>query len=184
MWQIISRKLLKWWGWELQPEQAQAPKKYVLIVVPHTSSWDFPVGLLARAAFGLEVFFVGKKSLFRPPFGWIFRALGGMPVDRSKRTNMVDTIVGMFHAREEFAICIAPEGTRRRVDKLRTGFYYISLKARVPIILVQFNWKDKIININEPFHPSGDYERDFNHINNHFKGILGKNEENSFFPNG
>ena len=109
-----------------------------MIVVPHTSNWDFPVGVLARSALSLKISFIGKHTLFRPPHGWIFKALGGVAVDRRKNNKMVDQIAAIYRQREQFAVCLAPEGTRSKVSQLKSGFYYIALAAGVPIVLVKF----------------------------------------------
>jgi 1-acyl-sn-glycerol-3-phosphate acyltransferase len=178
----ISKLILKWWGWRLLPEQPVIPSKYVIIAIPHTSNWDFPVGLLVRSALSMKVYFAGKNSLFKPPFGWLFRALGGVPINRSKRSKLVDAIAQLYEDREQFAICIAPEGTRSKVNTLKSGFYYIALQAKIPIIMIQFNWADKKIVLSDPFYPSGNKEEDFAIINNYFKGIKGKNPEWSYDP--
>lgn len=176
----FSKWLLKLWGWRIEMETPDLPDKYVVIVVPHTSSWDFPVGLLARSAMGEDIKYVGKKSLFRPPLGAIFRWLGGYPVDRSQRTHFVDAVVDVFNEKEEFAICIAPEGTRKRVDELKSGFYYIAKGAGIPIILCKFDWKDKVISFRKPFFPTDDKEADFALIYEYFEGVVGKKPEFSF----
>ncbi len=176
----ISKWLLKLWGWRMEIETWPLPDKYIIIVVPHTSWWDFPVGVLVRSALKANIQFVGKKTLFRPPFGAIFRWLGGYPVDRSKRTRFVDSVVDVFDEKERFAICIAPEGTRRWVDELKTGFYYIAKGAQIPIILCKFNWKDKIVNIRKPFYTTDDKDADFALIYEYFEGVIGKRPEMSF----
>src|SRR5688572_15279889 len=100
-------------------------KKYIVLVGPHTSNWDFLIGLAYRSVLGMDkVRFLGKKELFRPPFGFLFYGLGGTPVDRSKSSNMVDEVADLFNKHEWFAIALSPEGTRTRVDRLRTGFYF------------------------------------------------------------
>jgi 1-acyl-sn-glycerol-3-phosphate acyltransferase len=172
--------LLRWLGWRIVTEYKALPPKYVLIAVPHTSNWDFPVGLLARSAMGLDIKYVGKASLFRPPLGWLFRWLGGYPVDRSRSTGYVDAVVDIFNEKEAFAICIAPEGTRSRVDKLKSGFYYIALGAQIPIIMAGFDWQKKCITISAPFHPTGNKELDFSHIDAFFIGTPGKNPEQGY----
>ncbi|WP_425422368.1 lysophospholipid acyltransferase family protein [Phaeodactylibacter xiamenensis] len=180
MGRYISTMLLSWLGWRIVTAYEALPPKYVLIAVPHTSNWDFPVGLLARSALGLDIRYVGKASLFRPPLGWLFRWLGGYPVDRSRSTGYVDAVVDVFNEKEAFAMCIAPEGTRSRVDKLKSGFYYIALGAQVPIIMAGFDWQKKCITISAPFHPTGNKELDFSHIDAFFVGTTGKNPEQGY----
>ena len=135
----------------------------------------FPVGVLVRSVIKLNINFVGKDSLFKPPFGFIFKYLGGYPVDRSKSTNFVDAVAKLYNENERFALLIAPEGTRKKVTELRTGFYYIALKAKVPIIIMKLDWKNKTIAFNEPFFPSGEKEKDFEFIKQETKGLVGKN---------
>ena len=173
----IARWLLKIWGWHVEFEEWPLPDKYVLIAIPHTSGWDFPVGILISRAYKLDIKYVGKKSLFRPPFGALFRWLGGYPVDRSKRTRFVDSVIDIFNEKEKFSICIAPEGTRKRVDKLKTGFYFIAKGANIPVILCKFDWANKMVGISKPFWPTDDQEADFRLIDDFFAGVAGRKPE-------
>ena len=95
--------------------------------------------------------FIGKQELFKPPFGFIFRKLGGVPVDRFNNNNFVDQVVEMFNTNESFAIALSPEGTRKKVDRLRTGFYHIARKANVPVVLVAFDFEHKEFRFAPPF---------------------------------
>jgi 1-acyl-sn-glycerol-3-phosphate acyltransferase len=152
-------------------------KKSIFIVAPHTSGWDFMIGLAYRNYLGLNhVKYLGKKELFRAPFGFIFRWLGGIPVDRSSSHNLVDDVVRMFNSRERLSIALAPEGTRQRVDKLKTGFYYIALNAKVPIIMVGLDYTNRTLPFGK-FSPSGDFERDMEVIYGFYRHIEGKNPE-------
>lgn len=174
----ISAWLLRLLGWRVEGFNPRQLDKYIIIVIPHTSNWDFPLGLLVRNAWELnEVKFLAKDSLFKPPLGWLFRWLGGYPVDRSKRHNYVDAVADIFDRHERFAITIAPEGTRSKVDRLRTGFYYIALKAKVPIIMAKFDFGNKVVTFSEPFWPTGDKEADFARIREFYKDAKGKNPE-------
>lgn len=177
---ILSKFILKLLGWKFAGEFPYYLKKYVLIVVPHTANSDFAIGILARSALGADIKYLGKSSLFKPPHGFLFRWWGGYPVDRSKKQNYVQAVVDIFNGKEVFAIAIAPEGTRKRVEKLKTGFYYIALGAKVPILMVQFDYGNKIIRFSEPFYPSGKVEEDFEVINNYFRSIKGKYPERSY----
>lgn len=172
--------ILHWLGWRIDIAYSSLPPKYVLIAVPHTSNWDFPLGLLARSALGLNIKYVGKASLFRPPVGWLFRWLGGYPVERSRRTGYVEAVVDIFNRKEAFAMCIAPEGTRSRVEQLKSGFYYIALGAKVPVVMARFDWANRVITVSAPFCPSGNKALDFSHIDSFFIGALGKNPEQSY----
>ena len=113
------------------------------------------------------------------PFGWFFRALGGVPIDRHTKENKVEAIAKLFKDREEFRMTMAPEGTRKKVDKWRTGFYYIAKEAKVPIIMITFDFKNKQNKISEPFYPTDDIEADFKYIRGFYKGVEGKVAEYS-----
>jgi 1-acyl-sn-glycerol-3-phosphate acyltransferase len=149
-------------------------KKYIIILAPHTSNWDFVIGLAYRSLVGLNRSkFLGKKELFAAPFGWIFRKLGGIPADRSHHSNLVDESVRLFNEKEEFVLALSPEGTRARVDKLKTGFYFIARQAKVPIIMVGLDWKNRTIIFSEPFMAS-EQDIDFTRILSFYKPIHGK----------
>jgi 1-acyl-sn-glycerol-3-phosphate acyltransferase len=178
MFKAISKFLLRRLGWKIVLEyEGQLPDKYVFIAIPHTSGWDFPLGILVRSALGWDVKYIGKDSLFRPPLGWLMRWLGGYPVDRSRRNNYVEAVADIFRSKSAFAICIAPEGTRKKVTELKTGFYYIALAAQVPIVMGKLDWGKKEVAISQPFTPSGDKETDFNFILNYYKGAKGRHPE-------
>ena len=114
--------------------------KCVVIVIPHTHWLDFPLGVIVRKVVNKKIHYIGKNTLFRAPYGWFFRWLGGTPVDRSKNTNMVDAVAQVFKEKEVFRFALAPEGTRKKVTALKTGFYYIAKKANVPIVMVAFDF--------------------------------------------
>lgn len=167
-------------GWKIKGVFPPEIKKCVIIVVPHTSWHDFYIGLFTRGIVGLEMHFVAKKELFRFPFGFYFRWMGGAPLDRSGNLNKVDAIASIFKTRDEFRLAIAPEGTRKKVEKWKTGFYYISLEAKVPIMPVSFDYGKKTVGIGEPFYPTGNHESDIKILEKHFKGVTGKIPENGF----
>ena len=168
-------------GWTIKGSFPREIKKYIIIVAPHTSGLDFFVGILVRAIIPEigNAKYLGKKELFKPPFGWIFKATGGYPVDRSKHSNLVDAIVDIFNSKEEFVIALAPEGTRKQVDKLKTGFYYIAQKANIPIVMVGFDYKKKEVIISDPIVTSENFESDMETIMTFFRGITGKIPEYS-----
>lgn len=154
-------------------------KKAVIIAAPHTSWHDFYIGILLRSVLGVKTNFIGKKSLFMFPFGWFFRALGGAPVDRFSSKNKVQEIVKIFESRDEFRLGMSPEGTRKKVTKWRTGFYYIAKEANVPIIMFTLDFENKQNKISEPFYPTDDKEADFRYIHSFYKGVKGKIPEYS-----
>ncbi len=170
----ISKWTLDLLGWQIKGQYPEGLKQFVVIVMSHTSAWDFPLGLLVRAVVQADIRFVAKDSLFRSPFGWFFRWMGGYPVDRSKRSRYVDAVIDIFEKEENFVVTIAPEGTREKVDRLRTGFYYIALGGGVPIVMVRFDYGRREVVISKPFWPSGDKDRDFPYIIDFFKDAQGK----------
>ena len=164
-------------GWKLVGDFPKHLKKYVVIAAPHTSWKDFPIAILARNSSGEKVNFIGKNSLFKGPFGFIFRSLGGTPVDRSQSNNMVDAIVQIFENKKEFRLGISPEGTRKKVAAWKTGFYYIAKGAKVPIVMATLDFENKQIKFSEPYDTTNDKEKDFKHFHAFFKGVKGKHSE-------
>lgn len=177
MFQFISKWILKLLGWRFEGQYPHGLKKCIIIVLPHTSNWDFPLGILIRSAMGARGNFIGKSSLFKFPFGFIFRWLGGIPVERSTKHNYVQQVVDTFNRREQLTLVIAPEGTRKKVEKLKTGFYYIALGAKVPIVRCKFDWGTKTIGFSEPFYVSGDYDKDLDQLLSYYKGVRGYHPE-------
>lgn len=167
-------------GWKIIGTVDPEIKKCVLMVMPHTSWHDFYLGLFTRGVLGIEMNFVGKKELFRFPFGWFFRWMGGTALDRTGGLNKVDAIAAIFKQKKVFRMGISPEGTRKKVAELKTGFYYIALKAEVPIIPVAFNFGKKEVSFGNPYFPTGDYEKDLKIILTHFQGVKGKISENGY----
>ncbi len=176
--QVIAKFIFdKVLGWKIVGSFHPKIKKYVLIGAPHTSWKDFFIALLARNASGTKINLIAKKSLFKPPFGFILRSLGGTPVDRSKNENLVEAIIKIFDKKEDFRLAISPEGTRRRVEKWKTGFYHIAKGANVPIVMFGFDFGNKEIKLSEPFFPTNDKQADFKHFLNFYKDIKGANPE-------
>jgi 1-acyl-sn-glycerol-3-phosphate acyltransferase len=171
----FGRLMMGLWGWRMEGAVENVPRM-VLIVAPHTSNWDFPVGLLAKLAMRLEGRFIGKHTLFRWPFGVFLRAIGGIPVDRTRAQGVVDEAARIIRAADGFVLVIAPEGTRRRTEKWKSGFYRIAMAAQVPILLVAFDWPKKVVRMGPMFTPTGDYERDLPLIQAHFDASM------AFYP--
>jgi 1-acyl-sn-glycerol-3-phosphate acyltransferase len=178
MFRSIAKFIFKIIGWKVEGTFPSELKKYIIAVAPHTSNWDFPVGVLARSVLHIEkAKFLGKDSLFKPPFGWFFRWLGGYPVDRSNRHDVVQQVVNIFNDHDEFIVAMAPEGTRKKVEKLRTGFYFIAKGANIPIIPVGFDFEKKVIIVREPFYPTDNLEADIQVLIKFYSTIKGKNPE-------
>ena len=158
---ILSKFILnKIIGWKVI---GYLPKneEYVIAVVPHSSYFDLIIAVLIRTYSGLKIKFIGKKELFNPFTSSFFKFLGGIPVDRTKKLNIVDEVVNLFKSGKIKILAIAPEGTRKRVEKWKTGFYYIALKANLPILMVSFDYMRKEVKINNKFYPTGDIDKDF-----------------------
>lgn len=168
---------MKLFGWKITGRPPLYLDKFVVIVGPHTSNLDFIVGLAVRTVTRMKTKFLGKKELFKPPFGFIFRMLGGYPVDRSTNKNIVEETVKIFNQHEKFSIAMAPEGTRSKVEKLRTGFYHIALQAKVPLIMAGLDYKRKEVSFSEPLELSGDKNQDFSTILEFYRNIEGKRPE-------
>ncbi|WP_028116623.1 lysophospholipid acyltransferase family protein [Ferrimonas senticii] len=152
---MISRlcgAILKLSGWRIEG-QLPAVDKYVVIAAPHTSNWDFVIGIIAKGYLRLPARFIGKHQLFRPPFGWLFRALGGRPVVRTHANNLVATIAELFQQESQFVMALSPEGTRAPVTRWKTGFYHIAQQARVPILPVAFDFRHRRIVLGQPLTP-------------------------------
>jgi 1-acyl-sn-glycerol-3-phosphate acyltransferase len=178
--QLYSFIFYKILGWKLIRTIEPTLKKCVVIVIPHTSNLDFFIALLVRGIMNVEINFVGKKELFTFPFGYYFRAVGGAPLDRTGGKNNVDASAEVFSKHETFRLAISPEGTRKKVTELRTGFYYIALKANVPIVPVAFDFGKKEVKVGAPFTPTGNYEEDMKFILPFFEGVTGKIPERSY----
>lgn len=149
-----------------------------MIIAPHTSNWDFFLGLAARSVLNLDTRYAAKKELFKFPFGWIFKKLGGYPVDRSKSNNFVDAVAEVFKTQPEFSICLTPEGTRSYAPVWKTGFYYIAQKANLPVVMVAFNYAKKEVVVEPPYYLTGDVDKDIEFMKNYYRKIPGKNPEN------
>lgn len=167
-------------GWKIEGTIDKEIKKCILMVVPHTSWHDFYLGIFTRGIIGLKMNFIGKKELFRFPLGSYFRWMGGEPIDRSGNQNKVEAIAEIFEKKNEFRLAIAPEGTRKKVEKLKSGFYYIALQAGIPIIPVAFNFGEKSVQIGLPNYLTGEYENDLALLVRHFEGVVGKIPKYSF----
>lgn len=176
----ISRFILfKLMRWKIEGNFPFELKKYIIIVAPHTHWIDFLMGLLVRSATGLKANYIGKASLFKGPFGFIFRATGGAPVERTKSTNKVDAIVKLFNSKDEFVLSLSPEGTRKKVEQWKTGFYFIAKGADIPIVRVIFDFEHKYIKILTPFYTTNNKEKDFIELRSVYRGIKGKVPEYS-----
>ena len=149
---MLARRLLGLTGWRVEGEWPDCPK-FVVIVAPHTSNWDFVIGILAMFATGLRASWLGKHTIFRFPLATVLRWLGGEPIDRSTPHGTVRTAIDHFRTRSQWVLGLSPEGTRRRVDRWKTGFYRIAVGTGVPIVPVTMDYRTRVLGIGSPVLP-------------------------------
>jgi 1-acyl-sn-glycerol-3-phosphate acyltransferase len=178
MLRFLFSTYIKWRGWKaVNPEATQVPS-FIMVVAPHTSSADVWMGFAFRYYLRLDhVHFIAKKELFKPPFGWLFRNAGGVPVDRSSQHGFVDQVADMFKADPNFCVAMSPEGTRRKVDRIKTGFYHIARKADVPIVLLGLDFKNKTFRFADPYKLSENQDAELQRIIDWFAQIDGHKPE-------
>lgn len=169
----VGRLWLWAFGWKVEGPPPGVPKA-VVVAYPHTSNWDFPFALAVAYYHDVDIRWLGKKAMFRRPFGAFFRWLGGIPVDRSKSTGLVDSVVDTIDSYDELCVVIPPEGTRGQTGRWRSGFYWIAVKAGVPIVLSYLDYTRKRGGIGKVFVPTGDITVDFERIRDFYDGVLGK----------
>ena len=154
------------------------PDKFIICLAPHTSNWDFIIGQLYAQAEGFKINFLMKREWFFWPLGVIFKSLGGIPVWRSKHTSMTDNLAETAKTKDSFKLCITPEGTRSPNTEWKKGFYFIALKAEIPILLYGVDYEKKKIVCTDSFTPSGNINEDMPKIKSYFKDFKGKKPEN------
>jgi 1-acyl-sn-glycerol-3-phosphate acyltransferase len=161
-------------GWRFDGAMPDLPK-FVVIVAPHTSNWDFIIGLAAKWALGLDAHFWGKDTLFLPPLGWFMKANGGIAIDRSNSAKVVDTTVAAIQASERFVLALAPEGTRKRVTQWRSGFWHVAHSAQIPICCVAFDYPSKTVRMGPTtMATEADPEAGITRIRTYYHGVQGK----------
>jgi len=171
----LARGLLALCDWRVDGEFPDRPKM-VAIVAPHTSNWDFIVGILVVFALGLRVRFLGKHTLFNPWLGWLMRWLGGMPVIRDTPQGAVADAAEIIAREERILLGITPAGTRRRGTPWRSGFYNIALAAKVPILPAAFDYGRRSLRLFPLFDPTGNYEADLARLQALYEGVRGRND--------
>lgn len=164
-------------GWTNIVDQSM-PKKFVACLAPHTSNWDFFYGMLYSWAEGYTCHFLMKKEWFFWPVGVFMRHIGGIPVDRDKHTNLTDQLAAIAEESTYFRLCITPEGTRSANPDWKLGFYYIALKARLPILLFGLDYAKKAVICTKTIIPNGDAEGQLREIKLYYKDFKGKHPEN------
>jgi 1-acyl-sn-glycerol-3-phosphate acyltransferase len=173
-----SLAFLKLAGWRIEGELPANARKCVLIAAPHTSNWDLPYTLMTAFVLRLNIYWMGKASIFTPPFGPLMRWLGGIAVDREQSNNIVAASVAALKAAAgPTQLIVPPEGTRSKTRRWKTGFYYIALGAELPILLAFMDYKQKRAGLGPVFQPSGDIERDMVAIKAYYAPLRGKNAQ-------
>jgi 1-acyl-sn-glycerol-3-phosphate acyltransferase len=169
----MATRILALFGWRVDIVPPPGPKG-ILIVYPHTSNWDFPLGYLTKMAMGLPISFVGKDTLFRWPAGGLLRRMGGIPVNRRERTGLIGQLKGEFQRRDWMWLAIAPEGTRSHVPHWKSGFYRLALEAGVPVGLAYIDYRTRVVGIHEYVRLTGDQEADMERIRTAYAGKAGR----------
>jgi len=175
MLRLFLKVYWKIFGWKISGSFPYQYKKMILAVGPHTHWVDVMTGFAARNALKIHhAKFLAKKELFRGPLGWLLKSLGGSPVDRHSKQGMVEQVVALFNNNENFILGIAPEGTRKHVDTLRTGFYHIAKKAAVPIVPIGLDYQKKQLVVGEPFFAGDDEVNDIKKLLAFYANFTGK----------
>lgn len=171
---FIYYKLLGWKTEVTIPD----PDKYIICAAPHTSNWDLFIGKLFYGAIGRETGFMMKKEWFFWPLGPFFKWMGGIPVDRGRRTSLVDQVIKIAKESKIFHLAITPEGTRKANPNWKKGFYHIAVGANIPIMLIGIDYTKKCISATKVFYPTGDIDKDMREIKLYYKDFKGKIPQN------
>ncbi|MBI5841119.1 MAG: lysophospholipid acyltransferase family protein [Chloroflexi bacterium] len=175
----LTKLLLRAFGWRVDGKFPDLPK-FVVVGAPHTSNWDFLLFLGVIFQLRANVRFMGKAELFNNPFGWFFYWCGGIPVDRSKSTGLVEQMVQACKKAKQFVLVIAPEGTRHRVTEWKMGFYHIAKSAGIPMVMAVVDGIRKTVHVGQVFHPTDDAEADMKAIKGFFAGMAGINPRRKY----
>tara|TARA_B110000495_G_C22984950_1_gene579393 strand:+ start:115 stop:687 length:573 start_codon:yes stop_codon:yes gene_type:complete len=176
---LFYRLVLWYSGFEIVNRVPPEVRKCIVIGAPHTSNWDFVFALPALHKMGVhKLRYLIKKEFFFWPFTWLFRVTGGISVDRSKKNDLTATLKKLIKEQDELYLLFPPEGTRGRVDRWKTGFYYTALDSELPIVLGFFDFEKKVCGFGDVIYPTGDFNEDFEKIQDFYKDLKGKNPEN------
>ena len=172
----LGKTVLRVLGWQFSGEFPKLPKM-ILIIAPHTSNWDFVVGVGVAFSLRLKISFFGKHSIFIPPFDRLLRHFGGIPIERSNAHGMVEQMAKQMRDADKMILCLSPEGTRSRIKKWKTGFLHIAHKADVPVFLVAFDYKKKHIEFGPVQKIGDDITLELNKIYSHYASVQAKYPE-------
>ena len=173
----FAKIVLKIIGWKAGGTFPHQYKKLVILEAPHTANIDYFIGMMIIYSMGVKVNVIIKKEAFFWPFAGLLKKAGGIPIDRSNKTSKVDAIADLFNKHERLNLGITPEGTRSLSKKWKKGYYYIALKAKVPILCASMDYKKKEAFFGPVIIPTGDYEKDFAKIEKFYTGITAKHPE-------
>jgi len=169
----LAHWFLRRGGWKIEGQPPE-DKHFVLIAAPHTSNWDLPYLLAFATVFDIKVSWLAKHSLFYPPMGWVLRALGGIPIVRHKKSNVVDAMVEEFASRSELVLVVPTEGTRSRVECWKSGFYHIAIGAGVDIVPSYLDYGNKRGGFGPALNPTGDLAVDMQYFREFYADKTGK----------
>jgi 1-acyl-sn-glycerol-3-phosphate acyltransferase len=178
MMKAVAGLLLKLAGWRAQPFTG-LPEKCIIVCYPHTSNWDLILVELAAFYYGHHLNWLGKKEIFAPGVGWLMRAIGGIPVDRSAPQGMVKQVADEIRSAETVRLCIPPEGTRSKSAYWKSGFYHIAMEAGVPLQIAALSYAEKYIGFGETLHPTGDIKADMEKIREMLANNSGRFPQNA-----
>ena len=172
----IAKRILAWCGWTINGELPNQPK-FILAVAPHTSNWDFFIGIAAMFSLQLKVSFLGKASIFRWPVKSVLTAIGGIAVDRSNSHGVVGQIVQELERNDKFILGLAPEGTRSKTTEWKTGFLHIAKQGNIPIVPVSFDFAKKEIFFHQEVYISGEISQELIEFKQIFADVCAKNPQ-------
>ena len=174
--QKFGNSLISLAGWKILTPSPNVPR-YVAIAAPHTSNWDGYHLIVVGMAANVKLRWLGKHTLFRPPFGGVLKRLGGIPVRRSKHMGLVEQVAEFIKSQDEIVVFVPPEGTRSRVETWKSGFYHIAMAAEVPIIPTYIDYARKEAAFGEPIYPTGDLKADMDKLRAFYDGVQGRHPE-------
>ncbi len=175
---LLGALILRLAGWRVSGEAPRATR-YVLIAAPHTSNWDFPLMMAMSFALGIRISWMGKHTLFAPPLGFLMRWLGGIPIERHRRANVVDQMAERLRGDSPLVIAVPAEGTRKRTEHWKSGFYHIARAAGVPVVLSYLDYANKVGGIGPTFTPTGDVRKDMDVVRAFYEDKTGLHPEKS-----
>lgn len=173
---LVGETWLAAFGWRVEGGPPDV-EKAVVVAAPHTSNWDFPFTMAVAFALDLDISWLGKHTLFEPPFGPFFRWMGGIPVDRRGRNDLVSQVADVLRRSDRLLVIVPPEGTRSRTARWKTGFYYIATTAEVPIVLGFLDFEKKRGGLGQVLHPTGDIAADMKTIADFYRDVKGKHPD-------